>query len=348
MFSDSLPHTINEPSPLLLIQRNPVVPDPSPIPTFRMPGRRLAPALAPLLGLAFGLVLAAPVPAPGQPPPSSNSATTRGTPDSNSRSSQAELDATLTRLVLAHLPHHYINDRDWGQHEKRWDGIELRREGIRWETKRRWKSVPHGTWKKYKIELLEPEQAFQLSVRNLREGANGTVLLDLHGAAHLQLEGRQTKWVKGVQLYSFSGEGHARVRLVVSLELKIELDFATLPPDLVLKARATDASLAIDEFHLDRISKVGGEVTQQLGRQLLDLLREQIAEREERLVAKINKEIEEEQDDLRLSLKAASESPWLEAAGPLLPDTVRDRLPPTPKRPPTPSHDGKSSPRNSP
>ena len=58
----------------------------------------------------------------------------------------SDMAALLTKLVLSNMPHQYADDKKWGHQEKRWDGVRIRREGLRVETKRRWKMVNHGTW----------------------------------------------------------------------------------------------------------------------------------------------------------------------------------------------------------
>ena len=63
---------------------------------------------------------------------------------------------TLTqRIVRDNIPHKYVRDKDWGKTAERWDGIQIRRKGpLRLTTKRKWKEVKHGTWKRYEIRQI--------------------------------------------------------------------------------------------------------------------------------------------------------------------------------------------------
>jgi len=64
----------------------------------------------------------------------------------------------------------------------------------------------------------------------------------------------------------------------------------------------------MEHFEVDQISKIGGEVAEQWGELMEDLLVERLVKRQnEKLVSKLNRSIEKERDDLKLSL-----SVWFE------------------------------------
>ncbi len=246
-----------------------------------------------------------------------------------------KLDRLITRLVLENLPHSYEKKKNWGNQDKRWDGVQIRRDGLKVKTKRKWKPVNHGTWKKYSAELIDPDQKFTVQVKNFHRTSSGATGFDIHFTAHLKLHGRQTKWVKGVQLYSLSADGHALVSLVVACELKVSMDASNFPPDLIVDPRAVDAKLRVDQFRLDRISKVGGEFSQQVARQVRKELDDKIREKEKRLVEKINKQLDEKRDRLRLSLADALDLEWTSQAKYFLPAPVQQALDASPKDPET-------------
>ena len=235
------------------------------------------------------------------------------------RDAGEQVDQMVTQLVLDSIPHTYEETKDWGHQSERWDGIKFRREGLRIETKRRKKQVNHGTWKKYSARLLNPNKEFDIRLQNMREVGDDTVAFDLNFTAHLGLTARQSKWVKGVQLYSISAEGHARVRLTVAMELTFGTDLVNLPPDLILKPVARNADLTVDSFHIDRVSKLGGEFAQQVTRATRKILDDKIAEKEPKLIEKINRQLAKKQDRLRFSFSDVLESEWGKSFRPLLP-----------------------------
>lgn len=238
----------------------------------------------------------------------------------------AEIDQLLTKLALESMPHTYEETKDWGGQAERWDGIKFRREGMRIETQRRKKKVNHGTWKKYSAHLINPNEEFSIAVKNMHETPDEKLAFDVHFIAHLGLSGRQSKWVKGVQLYSFGAEGHAKVRLVVSIELEIKTDITKFPPDLIFVPRATNAELHVDEFRLDRISKAGGEFAQQVTKGVRSKLDEEIVKKKHKLVEKLNKQFEKDKDKLKLSIADAAKSKWTKAASKFLPSNVQQAI----------------------
>jgi hypothetical protein len=237
-----------------------------------------------------------------------------------------EIDKLLTRIVLDSIPHTFEENKDWGGQDERWDGIKFSREGLKIETRRRKKTVNHGTWKKYSAQLLNPVEEFTVEIKNMRETDDEKLAFDVHFVAHIGIHGRQSKWIKGVQLYSLSADGHANVRLVVSIELEIKTDFAKFPPDLVFVPRATKADLIVEQFRLDRVSKAGGEFAQQVTKNVRSQLDKKISEKKTKLVDKINKELADQQDQLRLSIADAAKSKWTKAADKFLPSSVQDAL----------------------
>ena len=237
-----------------------------------------------------------------------------------------DIDKLLTRLVLDNIPHNYEETKDWGGQKERWDGIKIRREGLKIETKRRKKMVNHGTWKKYSAQLRNPEKEFGIQVKNMRETVEEKLAFDIHFTAHLDIKGRQSKWVKGVQIYSLSASGHTKVRLVVSMELEVKMGLEKFPPDIVFVPRATNADLLVDEFRIDRVSKAGGEFAQQVTRGLRSKLDQKIEQKKEKLLTKINKQLADKQDELRISIADAVESKWTQTAKTFLPETVKSAI----------------------
>lgn len=242
-------------------------------------------------------------------------------PDARSDAGES-IDQLVTKLVLENIPHHYEETKDWGKQDERWDGIEFRREGLKIETKRRKKTVNHGTWKKYSAQLRNPAEEFTVQVKNMHETATEKLGFDVHFQAHVDLHGRQSKWARGVQLYSIGITGHSIVRLVVSMELEVKTGGNGFPPDLVFVPRATRAEIVLDDFRIDRIGKIGGEIAQQVSRGIRSKLDEKIAEKEKKLLEKINRQLAEKQDQMRISVADAIQSKWTLPARAFLPKSV--------------------------
>ncbi len=235
----------------------------------------------------------------------------------------AAMNALITKLVLQQMPHSYTRNKDWGKQAERWDGIKWDTKGGRIYTKRRKKKVNHGTWRQYSASLIDPERQFSVNMTNIRAMPDHRIAFQLEFQSQLKLDARQTEWVKGVQLYSLSAEGKAAVRLAVNMTLGIKLDATRFPPDLIFEPRATSADILVSDFRIDRISKLGGEFAIQVTHLARRELDKEVEKKQAELVQKINREIEEERDNLRLSLAEGVKSKWAEIAMPYLPEYIK-------------------------
>lgn len=236
------------------------------------------------------------------------------------------MNQVLTQLVLQHMPHEYSNEKKWGLQKKRWDGVKWERDGWRLETRRRWKMVNHGTWKRYSARLSDPDRMFEVNVSNLRNTDDGATAFDVAVDADLELDARQAEWVKGVQLYSVGAEGTARVRLQLSCESRLKLEMSDSIPVLKFSPRVISAKLQVVDFRIHRVSKLGGEVAQAATRMARQELDRKIEEHETRLVEKINRELKKHEDDLALSLSAAINNRWIRQAAPTFPPEIRSAV----------------------
>jgi hypothetical protein len=231
-----------------------------------------------------------------------------------SNSNAKQLDEFLTKLALESLPVPYIEDKDWGKQSERWDGLKVSFRDGRLRTKRRKKMVNHGTWDRYEVSLVDPENSFSVKLDNFKETGEQRASFDVIIAAKVDVEARQAKWVKGIQLYSVSAKGSANVDLQLKVSLGSTIDLSKLPPDIIFDPRIDDAKIQISNFRIDRVSKAGGEFAQQVTRIVKKKIDRKISEKEEKLVQKLNAKIEKNRDRLKLSVHDAMKSKWAGAA----------------------------------
>lgn len=214
----------------------------------------------------------------------------------------AQFNALISDVARKNLPHTFEDTSDWGLTDTRWDGLHVHRDGWRIKTKRRRQEVNHGDWKMYTCELIEPERSFQVALSEIHVTPENQTRFHVDIDAQLKLHGRVAKWVKGVQLYSLSADANAKIRLRLDCEVAVEMEMVHLPPDLILKLDVIGADLVMDQFDVYSVSKLGGETAEQIGRAMRHLLEKKLDQKRDRLITKINREIDEHEDDLRLSL----------------------------------------------
>ena len=213
------------------------------------------------------------------------------------------VQSLVTSIVLENIPHQYEDKRKWGQTKQVFDGLKLRREGLRIETKRRWKQVNHGTWKRYHIWLIDPTEHFHVEIRNVRPAGGAKVSFDVMIDARVGAFARLSEWQLDVQLISLGVDAEARVRLQAECELGLKMDVEGYPPDILLVPEIKKADLELVDFRLQRVSNFSGPLIKELGEELHDVLAGELRKREEGLPAKINKQIAKRQDRLRWSLR---------------------------------------------
>lgn len=225
-------------------------------------------------------------------------------------SSAEDLHQLVTAIARSHIPHNYENWKQWGKTSQRFDGLHISLDGLRLKTKRRKKEVNHGTWKMYRVYLIDPQQQFQVRVENIHDAGNGGVGFELLCTARLHIFGRLSQWVKGVQIISLGADADAQVRLRVSCQMVMRLDATKLPPDVLLRPSVSDANLEIVEFRLQQISDLHGPLVKELSSGVREVLEDEIEDRRPKLVRDLNSQIEKNQDQLRISVHDLLASRW--------------------------------------
>ena len=219
----------------------------------------------------------------------------------------------LKGLLVELLPHEFEDTGKWGGTKQVWDGLHMRMEGLELKTKRRWKEVNHGTWKKHRITLVDPQQFMRAKVTNIQRTAPGQLDFDLALAARLAIYGRLQEWQRGIRLFSISAEATADVELDAHLVVETKLDGKQVPPGIVIRPSAESAELRLQDFRLHRISKAHGPLVDELGDGLERTVRKELAQRNAEVVEKINRQLAKNQDDLHLSVQSLIKKNWLSA-----------------------------------
>lgn len=221
----------------------------------------------------------------------------------------AEFQELVTAIAREHLPEQYEKSKNWGQTKRVWAGVKLERDGLRLETRRRYRDVNDGAWQKYRIELIQPRKHFHIELANIRQIDN-KILGEITVVARLHAFGRHSQWERGVQLFSISADATARVRLKAQLEITTRLDATKVPPDLLLSPRVTSAEIEILDFRLDRVSDLSGPMVKSLSSTVREVLEDKLVEKREKLVEKMNKSLAKREEKFRISTADALMSSW--------------------------------------
>ena len=222
----------------------------------------------------------------------------------------------IRKLVLDAIPHEYEDTRKWGGTKKVWDGLKIETDGLRIKTKRRWKEVRHGTWKRYKMWLVNPDEEFHIHLENVRQAPERKIAFDLVVEAHVGVFGRLSEFRRDIQLISLSVDAESVVRMRLACELAAEFGFdSRLSPQVTLQPEITQADLRLVEFELHRISQIHGDIAEEFGDSLHKVLQREIDQRRGKIVDKANRAIEKNQDELTFSIQDIAASGWEKLMG---------------------------------
>lgn len=217
----------------------------------------------------------------------------------------------MQQIVRDNVPDKYVDDKDWGKTDKRWDGLQVKRKGfLRLSTKRKWKEVNDGTWKRYEIKQINPQKNLTMRIENVHDAGSGKVAFDVLLKSKLEVFGRVAKWTKGVKVYSVSADAVADAVLRIHSEISMKMEFKKFPPDVLLVPVVTQADLDVPNFRLNRISRADGPLVKALGKSVHKLLLDKIEDKRDRLPEKINRQIAKNQDKMRLSLSEFAANKW--------------------------------------
>lgn len=221
-----------------------------------------------------------------------------------------ESQALITDIVRDNIPHEYEKTKNWGNTKEAFAGWKVEREGLKIETRRRWKQVNDGTWQRYKIRLIEPEKHFDVYIEKIQSLGNNQVAMTILVTAKLEAVGRSTHYETGVQMYSIGAEVDIDVRLRADVVLTLGLLPASFPPMITAKPEIKNADLELTRFKIRKVGALDGPVIRSLSSSVREIVEDKLADNRQNLIDKLNKSIAKKQDKLRFSLQDFLKTKW--------------------------------------
>ncbi len=214
-----------------------------------------------------------------------------------------ELSTWVRWLVLRNLPPSFEDNRKWGREKEVVNGIQFRREGWKIETKRKRKTVKHGTWSRYYIEFVDPVANLQVNIQKMEFPKSGPIRIATQVIAPLKLFGRVSEWSRDVQWISLSANAEATIELIVACDIHVIVNPLKIPPDVEFRPVVTNATVALQDFEVHNISQLHGPLAELLGKGIREVLDNRLEDYREKLVVKMNSEITKQKGKLKLSLQ---------------------------------------------
>ncbi len=219
-----------------------------------------------------------------------------------SANERQELASWVRWLVLRNLPPSFEDNRKWSREKDVFNGVTFRREGWKIETKRKTKTVKHGTWSRYYIEFVDPAKNLQVDIQKIDYPKPGTIRVVTQVIAPLKLFGRMSQWQRDIQLISLSANADATIELNVVSEIQVIVNPLRIPPDVEFRPVVTDARVALRDFEVHSISQLHGPLAELLGKGIREVLDNRLEDYREKLVVKMNLEITKQKGKLKLSM----------------------------------------------
>ena len=202
------------------------------------------------------------------------------------------LASTLASLVREVIPREYEKGEDWGKTKRITTGIKVHS----WDFSRRKREVPHGHWKKYRLELVDPAERLVVNVRNLRPleaGAGAAMTLEV--ATPLKGWAQTRNYNRGLHLLTLTAEADLEVAIAIDCEVRAKMT----PKGFALDPKVTQSHLELKKFDLHRLGELGHDLAEPLGKGIKKLVEDELDGPS--LTAKLNRAIDKKRDRLVLS-----------------------------------------------
>jgi hypothetical protein len=248
------------------------------------------------------------IPSPAVPTPAANLAI----PNSQFKLPPEEARESMQwaiYLIQQNLPAKYEKSKNWGETKRVYAGIDIDNDGLKLKTHRRWREVRHGKWLKYSIDLKDPTLPKNLNIEVVRAEMqdNGRLRLELTIHSHVDIDARQERWNLGMQMYSLSMRGHAKLRMNLVADIGFHFDYTRVPPDVRIDPLVESANIELVDLEVDKISKLGSDIAGEIGDVVERILKDDyLPKQNAKLADKLNAQINRRRDKLRISA-----SDWL-------------------------------------
>lgn len=212
-----------------------------------------------------------------------------------------EMVAWLKQVIRDNLPPSYEDNRKWNLQREVWDGVHIKLDGTKLDTHRKKKLVNAGTWTRYAISFIEPEKNLVVDFDRLELVDSARIAFQTTVVAPLDIRGQLAEWVRDVKLYSVSAHATSTVKLTLAGEVQFQLNMLKLPPDVSLKPVVEQANVQVLHFEVHRISRIGGDAAELLGKGMRRVIDERVEDLNEQLVVKINRKLEKRSEKFYFS-----------------------------------------------
>jgi len=215
-----------------------------------------------------------------------------------------KLASSLRGYLAEHLPPVLLEDRgSWGKQK-------TVARGLKWKGN---KALPrlqrsprnHGIWRKVKVTPLNPRQTLVFDLRDVRPAGPGRMTFTTFLAFDVRVDYEHQNWRRGVRLYSGGVRARLRIKATLACEVTSRIEqTGGLLPEVVFRVRVLTSNAGYDNFVVEHVNGVGGDLARVLGGAAHDALHQLKPSLERKLLSKANAAIVKAGDtrDIHLNL----------------------------------------------
>lgn len=222
----------------------------------------------------------------------------------SANTAQSSLANAFAGLIEQAIPRQYEKKKDWDKTKRITVGI--KNDG--WKLSRRKKTVKHGVWKHYKVELVNPDENFEVLIENLHLVNAGRVGFTLRIRAELGTWMRAKIYQYGIHIIALEILGSTKMDLAMDCEIGASIETNPQQLGITIDPSVTSAKLNLIGMKIDRISNAEGPIVKSLGETIEPVLEKEL--NGPKLVAKLNRAIDKKRNRLRFRFEDLMDSAW--------------------------------------
>lgn len=182
-------------------------------------------------------------------------------------SSPEALEGVLRGVALKNLPNPLFEaSPGWGDTRMVTNQVKWRKEGILLRPEVHKAPKNHGTWRKVRVEAVNPEDTLILDLRNISFPQPGTMVFGVFLAFDARVTAVQENWNSGVRVYAGSVRARFRTQVFLKCEANAELVAGKwILPDAVMHFRIVEAGLNYDNLDFEHVPGLGGTAADLIG-----------------------------------------------------------------------------------
>jgi hypothetical protein len=110
--------------------------------------------------------------------------------------------------------------------------------------------LAHGSWKKAKAWMEEPDKDFVLVVTDLKPLESSKYRLSLTSVAPLLIDYEFQQWLNGIMLVGVNGRAKSKIKIDLDCDVGLSLNVAKFPPEVTVDPKIIATKIDVQDFEV--------------------------------------------------------------------------------------------------